>query len=77
MDIRLELISNEIAYIVRERLDNIEIDVNQIAQTTAITALSEIQKCIQNDEMSDFEVVEQIVLIFEKYNINAGSRHDY
>lgn len=77
MDIKLELISNEIVEIVRRRLENIEIDANQIAQTTAIAAINEIKQYIQNDEVSDFEVVEQIVLIFEKYHISAGSRHDF
>lgn len=77
MDIKLELISNEIVEIVRRRLENIEIDANQIAQTTAIAAINEIKQYIQNDEVSDFEVVEQIVLIFEKYHISTGSRHDF
>ncbi len=26
---------------------------------------------------NDFDVVEEIVFIFEKYNIDAGGRHDF
>ena len=26
---------------------------------------------------NDFDVVEEIVCIFEKYNIDAGGRHDF
>ncbi len=77
MNIKLELLGNEISELVRRRLDKIDIDINQIAQTTAISALSEIQKIIQNDELSDFDAVEEIVLIFEKYHICCGGRHDF
>ena len=42
-----------------------------------LTALSEIRCVIQNDTLSDFETVERIICIFEKYNINAGVRHDF
>ncbi len=77
MDIKLELIGNDISETVRRRLDKIDIDVNQIAQTTAISVLSEIQKTLQNDELPDFDAMEEIVLIFEKYHIDCGMRHDF
>ncbi len=74
MNIKLELLENEI---IRNRLENIDIDINQIAQTTAISALSEIQRVVQNDKLSDFDAMEEIVLIFEKYNMDCGVRHDF
>ena len=39
--------------------------------------LSEIQKVIQNESYSDFDAIEEIVCIFEKYNIDSGFRHDF
>ncbi len=77
MNIKLELLKEEIADYVISRMEGLDIDADKIADTTAINALSEIQNVIQNDNISDFEAVEQIVCIFEKYNICAGARHDF
>ena len=43
----------------------------------AIKALSEIKSIINNKEKEDFEAVEKIVCVFEKYNIDRGGRHDF
>ncbi len=77
MDIKLELLSNAISELVMQRLDTISIDADKIADTVAITMLSEIQKIIQNDEISDFDAIEKIVVLFEKYGVDAGVRHDF
>ena len=77
MNIKFELIANEICEPVIKNIEKIDIDINSIAQTTAISALAEIQECIKNNEISDFEVVEKIVLIFDKYHISSGERHDF
>ena len=54
-----------------------EINADEIADSVAIKALDEIKSLICNDELDDFDVVEKIVCIFEKYNIDAGIRHDF
>ena len=77
MDIKLELLSNAISELVMQRLDAIGIDADKIADTVAIAMLSEIQKIIQNDEISDFDAIEKIVVLFEKYGVDAGVRHDF
>ncbi len=77
MNIKLELLSNSISDTVVQSLRNISIDADKIADTTATSALSEIQKVIQNEDISDFDAVEEIVCIFEKYKISAGVRHDF
>ncbi len=77
MNIKLELLSNAILDIIMQRLENIGIDADKIADTTAINALSEIQKVIQDENISDFDAVEEIVCIFEKYKIRVGIRHDF
>ena len=77
MDIKLELLSNAISELVMQRLDTISIDADRIADTVAIAMLSEIQKIIQNDEISDFDAIENIVVLFEKYGVDAGVRHDF
>lgn len=77
MNIKLELLKNEITDLILNNIDNIEIDADNIADSKAISALSEIQCVIQNDDISDFDIIEEIIKIFEKYNISAGSRHDF
>ena len=77
MNIKLELLKNEIAELVLQNMYRLNIDADSIADSTAIHALSEIREVIQNNSLSDFEAVESIVCIFEKYNISTGARHDF
>ena len=49
----------------------------KIADTTAIRILSEIQAVLQDDDKTDFDVVDEIICIFEKYHICTGTRHDF
>ena len=76
MNVKLELLKSYICDFVNHNLEDFEIDASQIADTTATQMLSQIQKVIQNENYSDFEAMEEIVCIFEKYKINAGCRHD-
>ncbi len=76
MNVKLELLKSYICDFVNNNLEDFEIDASQIADTTATQMLSQIQKVIQNENYSDFEAMEEIVCIFEKYKINAGCRHD-
>ena len=77
MNIKLELLRGEIHDIIDSRLEELNIDINKIAQTTAIKALSEIQEIISNQELSDFYALEEIVCVFEKYHLSFGGRHDF
>ena len=77
MNIKLELLKNSIFDLVGDRLCDLEIDADKIADTTAIKVLSEIKDIIHDDTKSDFDAVEEIVCVFEKYNIDIGGRHDF
>ena len=79
MRIKTELLANAISDKIRAMLSYpyIDIDANEIANTTAINALSEIQGVLQNYNYDDFDTVEKIVRIFEKYEISAGAAHDF
>ena len=77
MKVKLELLRNCITDIINSKIEDFEIDASKIADTTAIQALNEIQKVIKDEDYSDFEAIEEIVCIFEKYNIDAGFRHDF
>ncbi len=76
MNIKLELLKGSIHDIIDNRLSDIVVDADEIANTAAVKALSEIQNILAND-LEDFETVEQIVCVFEKYNLNAGGCHNF
>ena len=76
MNIKLELLKGSIHDIIDSILADIIINTDEIADTTAIKALSEIQNILASD-LDDFETVERIVCVFEKYNLNAGGCHDF
>ena len=67
----------EIYDTINERIGFLDIDADEIADTTAIAALSEIQEIIQNENYSDFEKIEEIMSVYEKYNLSFGECHDY
>ena len=77
MNVKLELLRNYISDFITNKIEDFEIDASQIADSTAVQMLSEIQKVIKDENYSDFDAIEEIVCIFEKYNINAGFRHDF
>ena len=77
MDIKLELLKTEITDIINNSLEDFGIDADEIANTTAINMLSEIKDIISDEDYSDFEAIEEIVCVFEKYKINFGGRHDF
>ena len=78
MKIKTELIKGYIADIVCSQMVDFEIDEEKIADTQAIKALGEIQKVLMRDnELDDFLIVEEIVNIFSKYEIDFGACHDF
>ena len=77
MDIKIELLQNCIYDFIKGSLENCTIDVNNIANTKAIPALNEIKNILCNNNLSDFDAIEEIVCIFEEYGIDTGGRHDF
>ena len=77
MKIKTELLKRYITDIVNGHIEDFEIDANEIADTVAIKMLAEIQEILKKDNYSDFEIVEEIVCVFEKYKIDFGNCHDF
>ena len=77
MDIKFELLQNSIYDFLKTTFENCAIDVNNIANTKAITALNAIKEVLSNNNLSDFDAIEEIVCIFEEYGIDTGDRHDF
>ena len=74
--LKADLIKRKVARMISENIGNLEIDIDAIADTTAINIIREIQAVlIKNPD--DFEIVEEIVCIFEKYGVSAEVCHDF
>ena len=76
-DIKLELLKSEIADIVISKIGKLDIDADKIADTVAISMLQEILSVIKDDTLSDFDMVDRIVTVFENKNISTGNCHDF
>ncbi len=77
MDIKKELLSKLLSESIMSYLDFTHTDFKEKIEKEAIAALSEIQEIVKNSELDDSEAIEEIICIFEKYNLDFGSRHDY
>ncbi len=77
MDIKTELFAREMTRLIMYNLEHLEVNMNEIVQSAAVAMLSEIQEALRHVAADDFETVERIVSIFEKYDIDCGARHDF
>ena len=77
MEIKTELLKKYISDSINNQIIDLEINADEITDTVAIKILSEIQETLKNNDYSDFEIVERIVCIFEKYKIDFGNCHDF
>ncbi len=77
MDIKVELLKGYVSDFINGHINDFGIDADYIANTTAISLLSEIRDAIVDEGNTDFEVVEKIVCAFEKCGIDCGGRHDF
>lgn len=78
MDIKLELLAGAISDAINSHIKYIDINADEIICSTALEALAEISLVIQNPEIeNDFDVVDEIIHILDKYNIDTGFRHDF
>lgn len=70
MNIKLELLKGAVFDLLCNKLEDLEIEVDKIPDTTVIEVLSQIQKIISNRDKTDFEIVEEIICVFEKYRVD-------
>ena len=65
MNIKLELLKNYITDFINNNIQNIDIDVNKIANSKAISILSDVQQIIKNNNITH----SNITLIKEKISV--------
>lgn len=52
-------------------------NAGKVGEMLALQALSEIRDVLNDDDLSDFDCVEKIVVILEAFGSNGGARHDF
>jgi len=76
-------ISRELlSYVIKNEVQNVLADIDDKIINKVHSLSTEILEDIktvlsQHYKLSDFEMIEKIVVIFEKYNIDCGSCHDF
>lgn len=77
MNIKNEILKSYIYDCINNKINDFVVDADGITNTIATDMLEEIQSIIKNENYTDFDVVEKIVCIFEKYGVDFGNRHDF
>ena len=77
MNIKTEIIKSYISDMICNSMSDFDIDADKIANSKAIEMLEEIQQILKNDSLDDFEMIDEIVCVFYKNNIDAGGCHDF
>lgn len=77
-DLLSQLLLNELSQKIENKTkeENMNLDVNKL-NNKIVSILEEIVCVLFNENYSDFEIVEEIVTIFEKNNIYVGGQHDF
>ncbi len=77
MNIKLELLKAYVTETVAEKFYELNIDADEIVNTKATEMLAKILIAVRDASLSDFDVVEKIVSVFEENNITCLDRHDF
>ena len=77
MTIKTEILKKHIADYIIFHISDFEINADEVVNTVAIKVLQQIQDIIKDNETTDFEKIESIVLLFENNNIDSIPCHDF
>ena len=76
-DIYNELLKHIMRSEIEQAVSKLEYSIEDKANSLAVEILEEIVSVLKSCEISDFDIVEKIVCIMEKYEIDCGSCHDF
>jgi len=73
-EILAKLLSQEEAHVT---FPGLQLNAKEIVEMQCYRTLQKVQAIIQDDNLSDFMCIEEIVRLFEKLGSNGGNRHDF
>jgi len=73
-EILVKVLSQEEAHVIFPAL---QLNANDLIESQCYIALQKIQAIVRNDDLSDFECVEEIVQLLEALGSDGGNRHDF
>ncbi len=78
MKVAEELLCQDIGRNVLNMLEFCKEEFIETTDAKAVEVLEKIKAVLyRHEELSDFEIVNEIVIIFIKYNIDIGGCHDF
>lgn len=77
MDVGAELLKRCFCEHVANLIKTHPLDAESAVNNIALNALREIKGIVTDDDLDDFEAMEQITYIFQKYDIDFGERHNF
>lgn len=75
MDIKYELLANTISGVVRRRIEEAFDELEEWSEATAMVMLTDIREIINDKSLSDSDIVEKIVAVYEKNNVDCRVHH--
>ena len=76
MSVKKDLLKKIVADEICRQIGDVCIDESQVVNTEALEILEEIRRVIVADG-EDYDIVEDIVTILLRHNIDTGSCHDF
>lgn len=77
MELYKDVLYKEAGKLLFDSLLEIQTDLKEIINLKSVESLQKIKAAIENDSLSDFECIEEIVCIFESMGSDGGNRHDF
>ena len=75
MDIKYELLADTLSTIVREKVEKAFDGLEEWSNATAMIILMEIERILDNEELSDSDIIKKIKDIYARYNIDCKIHH--
>lgn len=80
MELKREVIANYVGKLISDELRHMNIDFNNVVDTTSSIALTKIRDIVLDDTLDDpecFHRIEEIINVLDEAGIDYGTRHDF
>lgn len=80
MELKREIIANYVGKLISDELCRMDIDFNNVVDTTSSIALTKKRDIVLDDTLDDpecFHRIEEIISILDEAGIDYGIRHDF